>query len=134
MEPVARGRPRGAREALGASWATMKDPLQREQSPYEILGIPETASREAVERAFKSALRHGAQRATKARFALVNAVERAVIDAFLYPAESLAVLDPSPLDDETALSIERRDATLASWQRQVHATFPPDVELVRCLA
>ncbi|MDF2627222.1 MAG: hypothetical protein K0R39_1053 [Symbiobacteriaceae bacterium] len=114
----------------------MKDPLQREQTPYEILDVDRTADRVRIERAFAAALgrRVPPNVAKNARDALLlHPAKRAWFDLLQYQDDVLAGLDPSPQSSAQALSREHRAATAQAWEQQLRRRFP-DPRLVQVLA
>ncbi|HYF96016.1 MAG TPA: hypothetical protein VD969_27705 [Symbiobacteriaceae bacterium] len=114
----------------------MKDPLQTEQTPYEILGVERSADRAHIERAFATALgrRIPPNVAKNARDALLlHPAKRAWYDLLLYDDAALAQLTPPPLGDGGVLGRERRAATAQAWEQQLRRRFP-DPGLVHSLA
>jgi tetratricopeptide (TPR) repeat protein len=106
----------------------MKDPLQKEINPYEILGVHPEASAGDIDRAFGVAVGRNprqVQQLTRARQILKQQpVERALIDLFLYDSEVLLKLEPSPALDTTILEIPQRAATAKAWEGQLRKSFP----------
>jgi len=113
----------------------MKDPLQTEQTPYEVLGISSGTTSAEVDRAFMEALRRRVPPniAKSARDALLDESRRAWTDARLYDDSALAQVSPSPVEDAHVLARGHRLATATQWERQLRARFP-DPHLVHCLA
>jgi len=113
----------------------MKDPLQTEQTPYEVLGIPSGTTSAEVDRAFMEALRRRVPPniAKSARDALLDESRRAWTDARLYDDSALAQVSPSPVENPDVLGRGHRLATATQWERQLKARFP-DPHLVHCLA
>jgi len=75
----------------------MKDPLQTEQTPHEVLGIRPGASRAEIEAAYMNALERyrsdkkqvPPNKAKGARDALVRPVERAMLELLQYNSQLL---------------------------------------------
>lgn len=112
----------------------MKDPLQTEQTPYEVLGIERGASAAEVDRAFMGALRERLpyNKAKNAKDALQRPERRAWYDLLEYDREALAESDSSALDDLSVLDPVRRAATAQRWQKALKRSFP-DLVLVHSL-
>jgi tetratricopeptide (TPR) repeat protein len=113
----------------------LKDPLQKEQTPYEVLGLSRGATAEQVDRAFKEGLlqRVNVQKLTAAKQALQQAAERAMVDLFEYDPAALARLAPNPLVDPAALEPPRRWETAKAWEAALKGRFP-DLGVVHSLA
>src|SRR5688500_4345079 len=95
----------------------MKDPLQPGSTPYELLAIAPDASADRIDAAFKEMLRSGSlQQLQSARRALQDPIERAVVDAFLYPRA--AALTPAQLVPPQRANQE------AAWRQAFTARFP----------
>jgi hypothetical protein len=110
----------------------MKDPLQAEVTPYEILGVPRDASSDVVERGFREGLvqRQSVPKLTAAKRALQDPVERAVVDAFLYEPGFLSQMLPNPAADPAALQA-RREQTGQVWAQTLGLRFP-DLGALHC--
>ena len=104
----------------------MKDPLQRRETPYEVLGIGLAATPDDINRAFqlKLAARGNVQKLTAARQALGRPIDRALIDLFDYRDALFERLRPNPLTQPDALASEKREATAASWIKALRSGFP----------
>ncbi len=108
----------------------MKDPLQPEETPYEILGLSRGASDREVVAAAKTAVAAVASGlaslndVTRARKALQNPAERLVVDMLSYDPQVLQRLRPSPLEDASLLEEARRGATGQAWEAQFRREFP----------
>jgi hypothetical protein len=113
----------------------VKDPGQRDSSPYEVLGVAPGASAEEIDRAFKEGLlkRLNVQKLTAAKQTLAQPEQRAMADLFLYKPEVLQRLQPNPLQDASALLPPRRFRTAEEWESSLKARFP-DLGLVHSLA
>ncbi len=113
----------------------MKDPLQTEQTPYELLGVGKDAGNADIDQAFRNGLvkRLNVQRLTAARRALQTPAERAMLDLFHYDPRVLSGLTPNPLDDHSVLEPPRRAATAIAWESRFRAVFP-DLGLAHSLA
>lgn len=109
----------------------IKDPLQPEQTAYELLGVDQTIAAADVHGAFARALA-GRPREAKAlnaaRSVLQNPAERALLDALLYEPAAAQHLTPSPAD-AAALAPARRQETAAAWTQALRARFPDPVAL-----
>lgn len=109
----------------------IKDPLQAEQTAYELLGVDQTIAAADVHGAFARALA-GRPREAKAlnaaRSVLQSPAERALLDALLYQPAAAEHLTPSPADAE-ALAPARRQETAAAWTGALRARFPNPVAL-----
>lgn len=108
----------------------MKDPLQMEQTPYEVLGVDRSADRAQIERAFAMALgkRVPPNVAKNARDALLlYPARRAWYDLLQYSDEELELLSPSPKQDRAVLERGQRGITALYWEEELRARFPePD--------
>ena len=111
----------------------MKDPLQSEATPYEVLGVARGASSDEVDRGFREGLvqRQNVAKLTAARRTLQDPVERGLLDAFLYDPVFLAQMRPDPSRDPEALGSERRDQTGVAWARILRERFP-DIGPIHC--
>jgi len=116
----------------------MKDPLHKDPTPWEILGVPPAAQRREVEIAFANALRNRMppNKAQYARDVLVRPerkLERVFFEMLQYNEEYLRRLHPSPAEDETVLDPENRLKTATKWESQMKGSFP-DMEIAHCQA
>ncbi|MBI4260016.1 MAG: hypothetical protein HY658_05575 [Actinobacteria bacterium] len=112
----------------------MKDPLQVEETPYEVLGIGPEAGDGEVDAAWRAAMAGGdPERATAAWQVLKRPLDRAILDVLHYEDGSLGQLDPSPLDDPGSLELANRDVTAAAWEEHLQARFP-ELGTLHCLA
>lgn len=104
----------------------MKDPLQTQPTPYEILGVSPSATASEIDEAFKMGLvkRGNVQKLTGAKRTLERPLDRALLDLFLYDDAVLAKLGPDPLCDPSALDSMQRASTADAWQTQLRKTFP----------
>jgi hypothetical protein len=105
----------------------MKDPLQPEKSPYEILQISRGAGKAQIETAFLAALQQGVayNEAKNARDTLILYPEKLIwYDLMEYNDRLLSELDPALLEDSDALLPERRLATARAWERRLKKQFP----------
>jgi hypothetical protein len=82
----------------------MKDPLETEPSPYEILGISPDASQREINQALPAYLRSGkpADAGVRARHRLSSLTERLETDLFSYPFEEIRS-DALPVDDSVTI-------------------------------
>ncbi len=103
----------------------MKDPLQVSQSPYDILGLDETATRQSIMDAFREALvnRVPAGKASDAQNRLKDPKNRAMIDIFRYHKPFLNQLLPSVVNDPSKL-LNRRMEVTTSWENISRKLFP----------
>lgn len=113
----------------------MRDPLQTEPTPYEILGVERGAEAAVVDRAFMAALakRVPPNKAKAARDALQNPARRARYDLLEYDPSVLSGLSPSPVEDPSVLSPRQRTATAEAWEQHLRHRFP-DVGTTHALA
>lgn len=113
----------------------MKDPLQTEPTPYEVLGVECGASAAEIEAAFRQGLlkRGNVQKLTAAKLTLQRPAERALLDLLQYDSAVLARVTPNPLTQSGALDLAQRPSTAAAWERQFRAHFP-DLGLAHCLS
>lgn len=113
----------------------MKDPLQTETTPYEILGLQPGATAADVDKAFKAGLvrKVSVQKLMGAKVALERPVERALLDLFQYDPRFLAGAKPNAAGNPSLLDLQHRERTAASWESQLRANFP-DVTLAHSLA
>lgn len=104
----------------------MKDPLQRESTPYEILNVSYGAERGEVEKAFKLAVARGApvNQITEARRCLLDPAKRARHRIITYDDAFLKDIDPSPIADPSFLSSAKRGRTAALWSKRHKETLP----------
>ena len=109
----------------------MKDPLQKQQTPYEILGVARGATVADIDKAFKLGLvkRVPVQKLTGAKVALERPVERAVLDLLHYDDDVLARLNAGP----DALDPGRRADTANEWEGALRRAFP-DYGIIHALA
>lgn len=103
----------------------MKDSLQVSQSPYDILGLDETATRQSIMDAFREALvnRVPAGKASDAQNRLKDPKSRAMIDIFRYHKPFLNQLLPSVVNDPSKLLSRRMEVT-TSWENISRKFFP----------
>jgi tetratricopeptide (TPR) repeat protein len=112
----------------------VKDPLQADDTPFEVLAVGPDASPAEVEAAFKRALSKGGSsaRAMDARRTLHNPAKRELVRIFHYDARVAMQLDPSPLD-AASLAVDSRGSTASAWERTLARSFP-DLEIAHSLA
>ena len=112
----------------------MKDPLQTEETPYDILNLEPGASREEINQAFAKGLgKRNIQELTRAKKNLQDPEERFMLDFLYYNTQVLSRLDPNPLKDKACLSPENRTATAASWEKLFKTNFS-DMGIVHILS
>lgn len=82
----------------------MKDPLSKEESPYEILGVSNDSSLKGINDAFGGYLakRKNPQKGMKARSSLTNMKERIEIDMFFYQFGEITV---EPQDSDLKIHV-----------------------------
>lgn len=103
----------------------MKDPLQVQPTPYEILGVDRSAGPADIDRAFKAGLEGvNPARITRAKKILERPVDRALVDMFQYDPRVLARLRPDPGTDPACLELSARTGTAEMWERQLRGSFP----------
>ncbi|MFW6119007.1 MAG: hypothetical protein ACOC7S_01580 [Planctomycetota bacterium] len=104
----------------------MRDPLQTEQTPYEVLGVEPGASGAEVDQAFMAALSKGIppNKAKSARDALRDPSRRAWYGMLEYDGEALAQFDGSVLKDPSVLEPVRRATTGKRWEKMLKRGFP----------
>ncbi|HUX08865.1 MAG TPA: hypothetical protein VMX35_16315 [Acidobacteriota bacterium] len=97
----------------------MKDPLQTQQTPYEVLGIERDASDSEIIGAFKKGMLNPRRmkEITLANKMLMDPVSRAGTDLLLYDTSVLERLTPSPINNEKILEPGQRLATAKAWER-----------------
>lgn len=115
----------------------MRDPLQTEQTPYEILGIDRGAAKDQIDRALMAALqrRVPANIAKNARDALVlHPAKRAWHDLREYDDQVLKGLNPQVLGQPARLlDSAERAITAKTWEDILKRKFP-DLGIVHGLA
>ena len=113
----------------------MKDPLNKEMTPYEILGIDQYASRDEIQKALKEVLkeRKNVNKATQARNVLRDTYSRAFVDIFHYDDKYLNQIEPHLLNNPLLLNEERMQICDKWFNRQI-ADFPVTSTLTHCLA
>lgn len=113
----------------------MKDPLQKSQTPYDILQIEEKAGLPEINQAFKKLMLEGITDEMKeARQTLCEPLDRAFTDIFLYSDAYLGQLKPSAKND--AVLTQKRANTLEAWSNIEERLFPhaPTMHSVAVLA
>jgi hypothetical protein len=113
----------------------MKDPLNKEQTPYEILDLDFDTTEKGINKAFAAGLqkKRNIQKLTRARTILQNKEQRAMLDLFHYDPNVLSGLNPNPLKDKSALNLDNRMATANAWENHLKSVFP-DNGVVQTLA
>lgn len=119
----------------GRGTTDMKDPLNTEQTAYEILGLQPGATEDEIHAAFKNGVtqRKNVQKLTSARNLLKRPDERALLDLFYYDPVALKKLDPNPIMDPSVLDPANRLQTVGCWETQLRDSFP-DLGMVHSLA
>jgi tetratricopeptide (TPR) repeat protein len=114
-----------------------RDPLQTEQTPYDVLGITLDATSAEVDQAVAKGLvkrPRDAKKFTEARRILISdRPRRALIDLFYYSGAALSNVAENWLDDSAVLEPETRPATARVWARVLQSRFP-DLDAAHCLA
>lgn len=102
----------------------MKDPLQETETPYEILDVPVTADKKAIDAAFRKAMAKvgNVTRARDAWNTLSKPVERGFTDLLLYNNSFIDQMIPR-LKEPSQL-LERRAEIAQSWSRIQKNLFP----------
>ena len=113
----------------------MKDPLQTQQTPYEVLGIERDAGDSEIIGAFKKGMLNPRrmQEITRANRLLMDPVSRAGVDLFLYQDKTLENLTPSPIGNEKILEPGNRLSTASAWERSL-AKNVSNYSLLHCVA
>jgi SH3-like domain-containing protein/tetratricopeptide (TPR) repeat protein len=112
----------------------VKDPLQQEQTPYEVLGVDQSVGDAEIEKAFQAGLgrRGNVQKLTASRLALKRPIDRTLLNIFHYDPKALQGLTPNPLSDPSLLQVPRRAQTAFSWEQILQKSFP-DLGVVHSL-
>lgn len=125
-----------AQEAMGPpAKPGLKDPLQAEQTAYEILGLGRGANDSDVQKAFAMGLarRVNVQKLTSAKRILQSPTERAALDLFHYIPDWAGRLSPNPVQQPLILDLARRGSTAQAWENQMRSAFP-DIAVAHSLA
>lgn len=104
----------------------MKDPLQIEKTPYEILNVDEVVDDEKIFEAFKNSIEEpdcNIEKIRGARNTLAKTTERAFVNVFLYKERYLNKLVPNVISNNSYLLDKRKD-TAESWLNINRKTFP----------
>lgn len=105
----------------------MKDPLQTEQTPDEVLGVKPGASKAEIDRAWIQAAGRGvaANEAKTARDMMEGCpVDCAKFALLRYDPQALRGLAPCPLDDPSVLLPTHRARTAEAWESHLRQDFP----------
>ncbi|MFH0765826.1 MAG: helix-hairpin-helix domain-containing protein, partial [Calditrichota bacterium] len=114
----------------------MKDPLQVEKTPFEILEIPAGAGHHEINQAYARAFgqrKISAAKVKLARDALVDPIRLTGFELLFYNEEALTKLPLNPLSNRELLERHQRAATLKLWERKLRETFPNSAT-THCLA
>lgn len=114
----------------------MKDPLQKQPTPYEILSVSPDATAKEIDDAFKKGLgksKNVKQKQDARQFLINRPLDRALLNLFLYDDAVLEKLDPNPLHDPDALDVSRRAETARKWRKQFRHNAFPDPGIARAL-
>ena len=109
----------------------MRDPLQPNRSPYEVLGLERDATRDQIKAAFTVAMKKDPQAATDARRLLNDPKKRALIDVFEYDPTIFTRLLPTP--QQGMLAVLHRATSLRAWEETCRTQFP-DIKLIHSMA
>jgi tetratricopeptide (TPR) repeat protein len=103
----------------------MRDPLQKNESPYEILKVSDNAEKKEIDAAFKSAIKTGRniKELTDAWRTLGKAVERGLTDVFLFNKSFIKQLTPN-LEGNSSLLLNKRDQITNEWKITQKRLFP----------
>ena len=114
----------------------MKDPLQTEATPYEILVLGPGAGRKEINSAFKrvfeSRKEKNLQKLTKAKNILLDQEKRLLLDFLHYESSALNRLARNPLNDIAVLNPNNRSETAAAWENQLKNSLS-DIGIVHSL-
>ena len=108
----------------------LMDPLQCEETLYDMLGVGRHATETEIEAAYRKSF--SKKGATQARKVLKTPSLRARHDVTIYNEVALRRLSPCPLDDEGALHPVRREQTYGLWWEHFKKSFP-DPGIAHCL-
>ena len=115
----------------------VRDPLQTEQTPYDVLGILMDATNSEVDQAVAKGLvkrPKDAKKFTEARRILVSdRPRRALIDLFYYSGAALNTIAPNAVNDHVVLEPNARVATAEAWAQILQNKFP-NLDAAHCLA
>lgn len=110
----------------------IKDPLQVEPSPYEVLNVDFTASTNEINKAMPRAIMAGKYNTnviTNARLVLTDPQKKAVINLLMYPADRIITAIGLESDNELPLSLDQRLKTIQLWKDSLLTRFPDDTLL-----
>ncbi len=117
-----------------------RDPLQTEETPYELLGLDRHADHDAINKAFYDAIKPKPGRRTDPRklraartMLLRRPVQRALVDVLLYDPKIVGRLSPTYQGDGSCLGPGVRQATAKAWTGHLRARFP-DLPTIHSLA
>lgn len=109
----------------------IRDPLQPDPTPFELLGLDAGASGEEIKAAHKRALSRAAGKPAlvaqlqRARESLLKNPEETALSAlFLYDDGTLRSLTPNPVDSPGALLGSERETTALAWEQELRSRFP----------
>ena len=114
----------------------LKDPLQLEPTPYEILNIDPSADAATVKKAMGPAImarKYDMQSIQMANRTLLDPERRAYNDLLMYPVDKIQSVIQAEAQAGLMLSLENRMATAETWRKQLLADFP-DFVLLHALA
>ena len=113
----------------------VKDPMQIERMPHEILGIDRGAKKADIDRAMIVALRTSvpANTAKNARDALLDPLKRAWYDLLQYDRRRLGNFAPSTVEAPAVFGRVNRAATARKWKKISKSKFP-NLDMVHSLA
>lgn len=113
----------------------MKDPLNKLESPYDVLNLNSAATESDVENAFLRVIKEGVdyERANTAKSILKNYLHKAELDVFNYHPRFSKGLKPSPISSPLSLVPPQRGDAGEKWRREFTDKFP-DMGYAHCLA
>jgi hypothetical protein len=110
----------------------IKDPLQIEPSPYEILNIDPSADAARVKKAMGMAImakKFKPNQVQAANLILINPQKRGLLDLLMYPVEKVHAVTGSGTSKNLPLELNVREGTAQAWQQQLQEKFPNNVLL-----
>jgi hypothetical protein len=105
----------------------IKDPLQNEPSPYEVLDLTPSASAKDINQAMGQAImarEYDHKTVQNARQMLITPENKALVNLLLYPAGEIATAAGTGTAKSLPLSLEKRSQTAKSWQQALAEDFP----------
>ena len=105
----------------------LRDPLQEQRTPYELLGVSREAADREIKNAFKMAFarrKENPRQLQQANKDLLNPQERILIDVALYDETTVRQLSPGLGNGRESLDFAQRPATAEAWRTQLNRNFP----------